>query len=354
MTNPEKCDIIRTNVRTYFIETEEIKIDLKFIIKDDKIFLTGKNEVNTGAVNYYKCKFDFNDAWDGLTCFAIFKINEICYGPVLILENSCSIPIEAVSEKGSFKMGVYGSNLDGSSGRRIATNWCNVIVNEGVYTADVSEPQIPEQDVWEQYVIYLSGIMDNSIPQIGSNGNWFLWDAENQTYGDTGLPSRGIQGEKGDAGADGYTPAKGVDYWTDEDKADISSEIDSKILTKQDKLIFDSTPTEESQNPVTSGGVKTELDKKVDKKQYYGLVRPSIYNVGSGNGLHLYFENGEAFGTVFDYSAMTAVITKAVSVKANAEDVYTKTEVDAITGDIETALDGIIALQDSFIGGGSV
>ena len=31
---------------------------------------------------------------------------------------------------------------------------------------------------------------------------------------------------------------------------------------KQDKLTFDATPTANSTNPVTSGGVKTELDKK--------------------------------------------------------------------------------------------
>ena len=35
---------------------------------------------------------------------------------------------------------------------------------------------------------------------------------------------------KGDNGADGYTPQKGVDYWTDEDKAEIKSYVDEAIL----------------------------------------------------------------------------------------------------------------------------
>ena len=38
----------------------------------------------------------------------------------------------------------------------------------------------------------------------------------------------------------------------------------TKWDSKQDKLTFDATPTANSTNPVTSGGVKTELDKKAN------------------------------------------------------------------------------------------
>lgn len=49
-------------------------------------------------------------------------------------------------------------------------------------------------------------------PTIGDNGNWYLGTT------DTGKPSRGV---KGDKGADGHTPEKGVDYWTAADKSEI-------------------------------------------------------------------------------------------------------------------------------------
>ena len=39
--------------------------------------------------------------------------------------------------------------------------------------------------------------------------------------------------------------------------------LPDKIVNKQDKLTFDSTPTTNSTNPVTSGGVKNALDKKM-------------------------------------------------------------------------------------------
>lgn len=52
--------------------------------------------------------------------------------------------------------------------------------------------------------------------------------------GETG--EKGPQGEKGDtgaagpAGADGYIPVRGVDYWTDDDKAEIKAYVDEAIL----------------------------------------------------------------------------------------------------------------------------
>lgn len=35
----------------------------------------------------------------------------------------------------------------------------------------------------------------------------------------------GPAGPQGPAGADGYTPVKGVDYWTEEDKAEMVSDV---------------------------------------------------------------------------------------------------------------------------------
>lgn len=40
---------------------------------------------------------------------------------------------------------------------------------------------------------------------------------------------QGVQGPKGDPGAKGYTPVRGVDYWTESDISEINAYIDSKI-----------------------------------------------------------------------------------------------------------------------------
>ena len=49
-------------------------------------------------------------------------------------------------------------------------------------------------------------------PTIGENGNWYIGST------DTGKPTRG---EKGAAGANGYTPVKGTDYFTEADKTEL-------------------------------------------------------------------------------------------------------------------------------------
>lgn len=52
-------------------------------------------------------------------------------------------------------------------------------------------------------------VIDGITPTIGENGNWYIGST------DTGKPSRGEKGDKGD------TPVKGTDYWTTADKAEI-------------------------------------------------------------------------------------------------------------------------------------
>lgn len=56
-------------------------------------------------------------------------------------------------------------------------------------------------------------------PHIGDNGNWYIGST------DTGQPSRGAAGAKGDTGADGKTPVKGTDYWTAADKQEIVNSV---------------------------------------------------------------------------------------------------------------------------------
>lgn len=69
----------------------------------------------------------------------------------------------------------------------------------------------PKTGKWEE-VPYFQGKpgTDGITPHIGPNGNWFVGDA------DTGMPSRGADG---DPGQDGHTPQRGVDYFTEADRA---------------------------------------------------------------------------------------------------------------------------------------
>lgn len=77
-------------------------------------------------------------------------------------------------------------------------------------------------------------------PTIGDNDNWWLWNGTK--YVDSGMPAsapgpRGPEGPKGEQGAtgergiqgepgaDGYTPQRGVDYYTEADKAEMVAAV---------------------------------------------------------------------------------------------------------------------------------
>ena len=60
---------------------------------------------------------------------------------------------------------------------------------------------------------------DGVTPHIGDNGNWYLGET------DTGKPSRGATGAKGDTGTPGKTPVRGTDYWTAADKQEIVNSV---------------------------------------------------------------------------------------------------------------------------------
>ncbi len=87
-------------------------------------------------------------------------------------------------------------------------------------------------------------------PYIGENNNWFIFDAKQGVYVDSGASAEGTvgpqgeigpQGEKGDKGergetgepgtngVDGLTPVKGIDYWTEEDINSLMDELQISI-----------------------------------------------------------------------------------------------------------------------------
>lgn len=83
-------------------------------------------------------------------------------------------------------------------------------------------------DVW----VNPDGESSIYAPFIGANGNWYTFNPETQTFADSGYSAEGRQGEQGEQGEQGYTPRRGVDYWNDDDKA----EIDGYIV-EQTKII---------------------------------------------------------------------------------------------------------------------
>ena len=84
--------------------------------------------------------------------------------------------------------------------------------------------------------------------------------------GDRG--EQGIQGVPGPQGNPGYTPVRGTDYFTEADKQDLADAAAEKVINESvvgQILGIDTTPTSGSGNLVTSGGVYTSLQNKVNQ-----------------------------------------------------------------------------------------
>ena len=73
---------------------------------------------------------------------------------------------------------------------------------QSIYTGEEIDEAIgkAKESVSESYVENRLGTMQ---PYIGSNGNWFIWNANQQGFADSGQPARGVQGPQGEMGLQG-------------------------------------------------------------------------------------------------------------------------------------------------------
>lgn len=115
----------------------------------------------------------------------------------------------------------------------------------------------------------------------------------------------------------------------------LQNSINSLSTGKQDKLTFDSTPTANSTNPVTSGGIKTALDGK-----------PSNTGAGASGTWGININGNASTATKATQDAAGNVITTTYATKAelnnktvDLSNYYTKAQVDSA---ISAAISGIV------------
>lgn len=212
---------------------------MQFEIKDRKIRCVSSNLV--GDNMDYIASFTFDQEWDGAVKTARFMKGS-AHVDMLLENNSCKIPME-VLKGGYIRVGVFSSAM--------ATTFCLVHVAESVKERD-GGPKDPTPDVYTQIIQMLEEISGNGVTdaQIEKAVSEYL--AENPVSGvDEADVQRIVEeyleahrselkGDKGDAGADGkdgYTPVKGVDYFTDADKAELVAEV-INVLPKAESEVY--------------------------------------------------------------------------------------------------------------------
>ena len=156
------------------------KMTLYLKAKGDELKLVNvKTCVYTGNINSYVCEFELSSEWDDMNVFAVFCVNDTAYNVALLKDRSCVLPNEVLEEEGEFFIGLYATNGDDENLKRISTGLICVKTEKGCCDECIT-PIPPLPDVWEQLV-------SKTIPYIGENKNWYIYDLNENEYTDTGI-----------------------------------------------------------------------------------------------------------------------------------------------------------------------
>ena len=121
---------------------------MKINVNKQKVGIIEPQILVSGTVNEYEVEFVFSADWDEYSIkTAVFEVKDGAAHEVLLVENKCIIPWEALIEEGFLKIGCYGVN--GQKTRPTVYTEINVI-HKGVKHGNLSSPQ--SDNIYEQLV----------------------------------------------------------------------------------------------------------------------------------------------------------------------------------------------------------
>lgn len=233
--------------------------------------------------SYYKdLEFTFSDEWEGLTKKLIFY--PVRGKPVFskYTGGEVRIPWDVMRCDGSAQMTMAGYRTDGEGEIELKIITAPAAVIVGAAPSDTAiEPEIPEATVFEKIVEKLGA------PYVGENGMWFVWDADTNSFIDSGFSSKG---EKGDTGR-GLT-VLGHYNTLDELRVSVKDAVPGDAYSIGEELpynvyIFDEVTNDFTEHGNLRGVGIVKVEKITD-------------NIGSGepNTLRVYLDDGSHYDVV--------------------------------------------------------
>ena len=238
----------------------------------------------------YVAEFHFDDEWTGKIKTARFIQNGE-YVDVVLVDDRCEIP---PLKTGFVRVGVFTDSM--------TSTYADVYFKTSIKDGS-GNPTEPPEDVYAQLTALIeSGMLkgaDGLTPYVGSNNNWWIGDV------DTGVLARG------------YTPQKGVDYFTGDEIRQIQNEVSSGAI----------------------GDLKQEVDSLVGAIKTISIeVVDSLPETGASNIIYL-VSNGGTDPNAYDEYVWVASTRKFEKIGTTAIDLsgyWSKTElVECTNADIE-------------------
>jgi hypothetical protein len=348
------------------------------VTKDNVVIL---EESNTPHENEYKittCYFTFDTfTSDFEVKYAVFTIlsSQESY-KVDIINNQCDIPVEVLKhEYETVKLGVYGENIDDSGEdevleKRFSPSYATFIVPTGSYVEDANEPEIitPSQyDLYSQALQEGLDEVESALQEVenvdidaskvdhvatvtitnrngveksvnvydGENGASFEYDwdgtslgvktSEEQEYEYVDL--KGDKGDQGIPGKDGYTPQKGIDYFTPQDIASLNIPRKTSDLNNDSGFITNNTNDLVNYYKKTETYNKTEIDSKISSVYRYKGSVATYQDLPSGD-----LTVGDVYNVESDGSnyAWNGTAWDKLGGDIDLSDYYTSSQVDSL------------------------
>ena len=300
-------------------------MQLKFTVQGQRLVRTDRLRPVADSKNFLGAEFEFSHQWSGCEKTAIFKSSEGAAYSVILNEDKCAVPYEVSG--GEFYVSVFGIKDE----MRITSDEVTVNVELSGY-AEGETPQEPTQTVYEQILNRIAESEAAASEEVAEHSQ-NLENPHSVTKEQIGLGN--------------------VDNTADLDKP-VSSAVRAVLDLKADKKEMleriDIIESEMGDISMLSVGVAGEHDIKnlVDAANlnWDFLINALIRIIGNQ--------------TLLPSSGKTIVdnIVEINDNKAEAKD--TKIlflEVEAVQtqmGDVETALDNIIEIQNTLMGGDAV
>lgn len=314
---------------------------MKINVTENKVSIKEEQILNENEYNIHKIQFDFSSEYtDDLVKIALFSIDNHTYKKI-ISNNECDIPPEVLTQRGYSILGVYAYKTEQDTlVLRYSPSPTKISVYDGSYKADAenSEPITPSEI--EQY----QQILQNSLQQFQSQYNTLVEETEGDIQaiedelqrkvdegyfdGEDGFSpiAKVIQKSNGATieiedkngkttadvlnGEDGYTPVRGVDYWTEEDKQEVEEEATQQIEGKIEEYNENAAEklNQYNQNSVQkTNDYNTNAEQKMSAYNTNATEKLSTYNSNATEKFNNYNSNAEQKETNYNTNASQKV-----------------------------------------------
>lgn len=226
---------------------------MQIIVNPHTLELDKTVDVNSGEYNIQNCQFSFSNEYENLTKMAIFSNEENSY-QVIILNNTCIIPLEILQTDGTIGLGVYAYEVDGDNLiKRYSPKPVFFNVELGSYQL-ANEITPPSPSVVEQILQELE-TLSNDVSTI---------QGQIQTINET-LPTLATKEE---------IPTKVSELQNDSNYATVS-----QIPTKTSDLDNDSGFINKNVNDLTNYTLTSELSPVATSGSYNDLIdKPDLFS----------------------------------------------------------------------------